>query len=197
MVNLIFEAMAIHADSPNQDNSPWYKIMEEKGENWNSFAKEIGAEIEGSYNSDLLTFNMSIEIHGIEVRFDGRRDLKSRINLLIPRDGVIVEQLQIQFKNEGCKIENHFLIKRKRLLHLPLSIFRRYSFCRTIGNYRIYYNSKSYLDQLLNFQILGFNNLWKIKSSDKNFELVLSYLPSESKSLMTMLNFCIRIIMNK
>ena len=193
----IFEGVPVLPDTLNIDDSPWYKIMEEKGEAWNQFAKEVGGDVVGSYNAELLSFEMKIEIRDVNIFFFGRRDLKSRVSLLIPRDGDIIEHLHIWFKRENVNTNSLFSVRRSSLWDGINSFFSTYASEKNIGHFNIRYNSEECLERLLNFQVLGYNNLWKIKCTEKRFDLVMGYLPSESKSLMTLLNFCGRMITDK
>lgn len=50
--------MAVRSTDPNHDDSPWYKIMEDKGKVWNKFSDEAGANINVHYNAFVVEFEM-------------------------------------------------------------------------------------------------------------------------------------------
>lgn len=190
MVNLIFDEMSIVASLQNTDDSPWYKIMEEKGQAWNNFAKEIGAEIDGHYNADLLEFDITLFINGIEVSGWGLRNLTSVTTNFMPSNGAIVEELKLTFDKQNLNQTNSFSIKRNNFKNMIFSYFSKYKNVKRTEKYIIYYNSDFCYNELMSRNILGYNSLNKVELNAKGFALHLFYLPSEIESLRKIFSFC-------
>ncbi len=193
----IFGQMPILPSAPNLDNSPWYEIMETKGAHWNQFAKEVNSNIQGSYNADLLEFKMVLSMNGLDVHFYGRRDLKSTTNLLIPTNGKIVEHLHIRFKKSTFRKDHLFYIYKMGFWNEMRALFRHYTIHTRKREFMIRHNSKSFINAVLNFNVLSYNGLQNVQSTRKRFDLVLSYLPSEPQALHKILDFVGRMAINK
>ena len=164
--------------------------MEEKGQAWNNFANEIGAEIDGHYNADLLEFDIALFIRGIEVSGWGLRNLTTVTTNFIPINGEIVEELKLSFTKQNFNEAIFFSIKRNNFKNKLFSYFSKYKKVKRTEKFIICYNSDFCYNELMSRNILGYNSLNKVELSTKDFTLHLFYLPSKMESLRKIFNFC-------
>lgn len=84
--------MPIIQNQLNTDNSPWYKIMEERAITWDEFAKENNLIVEGFYNANIVTF----EVKTYKLNLFGIRQVSNVTSLSIFLMGSISEELNIK-----------------------------------------------------------------------------------------------------
>lgn len=167
--------------------------MEQKGMAWNNFASEIGGEIDGHYNADLLDFNMFKNINGIKVTIWGLRNLTNVVTNFVPTNGEIVEELTIKFEKNNLSQTNLFSIKRNNLLNNILSTLSSFKKIKRSKKFIVHYNTDYTFNELMSRNILSYNNLNKVKLNKNGFILQMFYLPQEINSLNKILDFCVWI----
>lgn len=183
--------MPIIPDTPNLDDSPWYKKVEEKAEAWNQFAIEIGGEIEGYYNAWGLGFDLIVTVNDCYTECYGERSLDAPfMSYYLPIKDKIFEELVIWMDIKNNSKENSFRIRRKSLKNYVTSWFSKFKKKKIDGPFIIEYNSEYIINSLSKFNFLSFNNLRQIERDEVGFILQMFYLPKERESQRTIFEFC-------
>lgn len=186
--------MAISPDSPIPNDSPWYKLMENKAIAWNEFAEVIKAEISGNYNAHIVSFQLTKIINNTEIIIEGRRQLTTVVSGLVPRDGRFSETLKVRFLMPDISPDTFLKVTKKGFLNAMGLKFQNLKLSRKTEEYLISFNSKSIHELLLNSGILHSKKIGKLEITKKGFELLMYELPEESNVITNIYNFARTII---
>lgn len=176
--------MPILPSETNDDNSPWYKIMEEKAEVWNEFAQNNGFNIEGNYNAYLVSFKAEHQSKNIKI--EGNRQLRKTSSDVFPSDGVF----QIVLKITSDKLINeeryHVKVTRSYFLNLFTSkLSRKVSF----KDWYISYNDENTLFQLKLLKIFDSEKLRSLIIGENGIKITLLEFPSNMNILKPFLDY--------
>ena len=172
--------MPITAETPNYDDSPWYKLVEEKAVAWNQFALDLNVEIDGYFNAWGLEFIIQATINNRDVEFQGIRTLESpAASFYFPIKDKIVEELVIWIDNPNYNSENSFRVRKRKLKNSVLSLFGNFGKKIKKDGFLFEFNSEFCMSQMLNLNLLGFENLNKVELNEDGFLLGMYYLPTQ------------------
>lgn len=186
--------MPICAKTTNPHNSSWYNIMERKAQVWNEYAKLNGVEIEGGYSAESLSFEMQFELDDKNILIDGRRQLSSVTNNLIPRNGVIAETLNIKSDVSLDNKECYFEVKKNGFWHSIFRSKKKFNYHNVIEKYSVSYNSENLFRVIQQSQILKTGQVRKLKMDQGGFHLFMLELPENLSDLEKLLSLCTGIM---
>ena len=113
--------MTIYREEPNYDDSPWYKIMEQRAFVWENFALQNNLISQGNYNAYHVVFKLNSQDNKIII--NGNRTL---FNPGAFHEGVFVERLQILIKKTLRERRSYIRINKTGVLNIFRKKHRNY-----------------------------------------------------------------------
>ena len=181
--------MAVTATALNEDNSPWYKIMEEKAQFWNKFANKNGFDIDGIYSANILT----IEATKGPIKIKGKRYLYEVWEDMIP-NGNIIENFSLTIKNTKVNKNQFISISKSNLWDFLKKKFRKNTL---VKKWHISYRKESTLNTLRQQGILNNESLHKLIVNNKGLKIFLLELPTDHQKVTRLLSLLDNIIKTK
>ncbi|MDA9066309.1 hypothetical protein N9K26_00745 [Flavobacteriales bacterium] len=174
--------MPIIQNQLNTDNSPWYKIMEERAIVWNEFARANNLETEGFYNANIVTF----EIKTHKLNLFGIRQNSNTGAILVGMNH-ISEELNITIISPINSSKNYIRIRKRGFLNL----FRKQLKNRIRhNNYNITCQEETIFNDLKKLGILSFKKIKKLTINKKGVKLVLFELPHDTSVIESFIKYC-------
>ena len=176
--------MAITPTISNYDDSPWYKIMEDKGKVWNGISDEVGAKIKGFYNAYIVEFEMTQQVNSGEVRVFGKRELTT-----VHNSSIFSEVLSLQLKTKVIDQTKFMKVGRGGILNLFFNLTGKYRHKTSISNYKIKYNSASVLDKIVKTGIFEMAEINRLSFGPDGLSLEIQEIPKDIKTARKIRDF--------
>jgi hypothetical protein len=176
--------MAITPTISNHDDSPWYKIMEDKGKVWNEIADEVGAKIKGFYNAYIVEFEMTQQVDLGEVKVFGKRELTT-----VHNSSIFSEVLSLQLKAKDIDQTKFMKVGRGGILNLFFTLTGKYSYKTSISNYKIRYNSVSVLDKIVKTSLFEMADINRLSIGPEGLYLEIQEIPKDEKTARKIRDF--------
>jgi hypothetical protein len=176
--------MAITPTVSNHDDSPWYKIMEDKGKVWNKVAEEVGAKIKGVYNAYIVEFEMTQEVNSYELKINGKREL-----ITLRYSSVFVEVLYLNLKAKDIDQSNFLKVSRGWISNFFFNLSGKYKYKTSVKNYRIGYNTASVLDKVVKTKIFEIADVDILTVGPEGLSLEIQEVPKDVKTARIIRDF--------
>lgn len=174
----------IYPEAPNYDNSPWYKIMEERAIAWQKFAEENSFLTHGVYAANHVSFKIGTFNKDTLIR--GKRSLISVNAGVFSMDGVFNERLILKIK-KPIKDRNTFLkINRSSIFN---TLRKKHKNSCIINDYYINYDKHEMVEKLKSLDLFDFKKLNKLVINRHGIKLDLSELPLETQTINTLITY--------
>lgn len=176
--------MAITPTDPNHDDSPWYKIMEDKGKVWNKMADEVGAKINGFYNAYIVEFEMTRKVNSYEMRVYGKRELTTTHN-----SGIFSEVLSLQLKANDIDPSMFLKVGRAGILNLFFNLSKKYKYKTSVNRHRIKYNSAAVLEKIVKTKIFEISKVNRLSIGPEGLSLEIQEIPMDVRTARKIRDF--------
>lgn len=168
--------MAVKPLVPNHDDSPWYKIMEDKGKVWEEIAGEVGAEITGLYNAYMVEFEMTQNIGKGILKINGKRELTN-----LNSSGIFSEVLKVTLQTKKFEEDSFLKIGSREMVNLFFKLTDKYRYKSISREYKIRYNSEPMLDKILHTNILNAAEVIRMTVYKEGLDLEVAEIPADKE----------------
>jgi hypothetical protein len=176
--------MPILPTESNYDDSPFYKIMEDRGRIWSEVAEEVGADINGFYNAYSLEFELSKKIGNNLLKMNGRRRLE-----YVNSKRIIAKNLILYFFCPTIDREKHLKIGKKVIINFFYNRFGHYNHRLSTGEFKVRFNSELFIDRIFGSNILYINEINRIVVNDKGIQIRVQDLPKKIDEVRLLVDF--------
>lgn len=178
--------MPIYREEVNYDDSPWYKIMEDRAKVWEEFGNTNNLLSEGVFNAYHVIFK--IKSRDKKLIINGKRSLTTAGNASF-HEGVFRERLDIRIKFPLSEKRSFINIHKSGILN----VFRRKH--KNYTHYKKYFVTHNNENILLELKKIGLfdsekEELLRLRINRKGAKLVLLELPPNITMIDSFLEFC-------
>ncbi|TPE40257.1 hypothetical protein [Pontibacter mangrovi] len=176
--------MAVTPTVANDDDSPFYKIMEEKGKVWEKIAGEVGAKISGSYNANILEFEMTQKVNSHQLSVYGKRELTT-----VNNRGIFSEVLKLELNAGDIDREKFLKVGGGGFLNIFFNLSGEYRHKAFVDGYKVKYNSASVLEKVIKTKIFEISQVNRLSVGAEGLRLEVREIPVDARHARTIRDF--------
>lgn len=158
--------------------------MESKGKVWEKVANEAGAEIRGSYNANIVEFEMTQQVNSYQLRVYGKRELTT-----VNNSGIFSEVLRLQLKANGIEQEKFLKAGGGSFLNLFFNLSGKYKHKASVDGYKIKYNSASTLEKVIKTKIFEVSRVNRLTVDAEGLSLEMQAIPMDVRGARRVRDF--------